>query len=104
MDVTNCCTENSWGTLGTIVMTITSLLTPLTVLYHNPRYLFSMTGFADGGDMYSHFAEAVHVKEQMENGIFNFWFDQVSLGYPMFTAYQPLPCFLIASLMTVFQR
>ncbi len=86
------------------IVAITCLATPISVLFHSPKYLYSPIGFADGGDMYSHIAEAIHLKELLQNGTTNFWFDQVSLGYPMFTAYQPLPCFFVAFVMALFDR
>lgn len=93
-----------WENIHFFVMLTTCWLTPLAVICHNPDYLHSSTGYADGGDMYSHIAEAIHLKELLESDTLNFWYYQVSLGYPMFTAYQPLPCFFIASAMVLFSR
>ena len=70
----------------------------------NPDYLSSPTGYADGGDMYSHIAEALHLKELIQNRTSNFWYDKATLGYPMFTAYHPLPCFLTALNMLLLER
>ena len=90
--------------IGNFVMKLTCVMTPLSIFYHNPRYLYSSEGFADGGDLYSHFTEANHIKETMKNFDTNFWFRQAALGYPMFTAYQPLPGFFIAICMLLFER
>ena len=96
--------DKIWSKVGLFIVIVTCLLTPVSVLYKNPRYFYAESGFADGGDLYSHFVEANHVKDQLRNGIVNFWFNQASLGYPMFTAYQPLPCFLMAIAMLALER
>lgn len=90
--------------LGKFVVAFTCILTPLAVYYRNPKYLCSNEGFADGGDLYSHFIESFHIKENLQNGITNFWFNQTTLGYPLFTAYQPLPGFFVAICMVLFER
>ena len=90
--------------VGTLVVIITCMITPFSVIYHNPRYFFSSEGFADGGDLYSHFTEANFIKETIQNGGTNFWFSHSALGYPMFTAYQPFPEFFIAVCMLFFER
>ena len=64
----------------------------------NP-YLTSNAGYADGGDMYSHQVEALYLKELLQSGTTDLWFDEVTLGYPFFLAYHPLPCLLNSSLM-----
>lgn len=78
-----------------------SLSVPVTLYVNGSNYLTSTTGFADGGDMYSHITEALHVKTVLQRGITDFWFSDVTLGYPMFLAYHPLPCLLVGSLMAV---
>ena len=90
--------------LGTFVMMFTCILTPLSVFYNNPRYLYASEGFADGGDLYSHFTEANYIKEALQKGITNFWFSDATLGYPLITAYQPLPGFFVAIFMVLFER
>ena len=49
--------------------------------------------------MYSHQVEALHLKELLESGTTDLWFDKSALGYPIFLAYAPLPCLLNASFM-----
>eukprot|EP00794_Sanderia_malayensis_P011056 gene11056-12223_t len=66
---------------NTAMVVITCLAVPLSLIYYNPSYLLSETGYADGGDMYSHIIEAIHLKERLENGASDFWFDKVSLGF-----------------------
>ena len=90
--------------IGTFVVTFTCIMTPLSVIYHNPRYFFTSEAFADGGDLYSHFTEAHYIKETLRNGGTNFWFSHAALGYPLITAYQPLPGFFVAICMLCFER
>ena len=78
-----------------------SLSIPVSLFVNGSNYLTSWTGYADGGDMYSHIVEALHVKSELQRGSMDFWFAGCTLGYPMFLAYQPLPCLFVGSLMAV---
>ena len=49
--------------------------------------------------MYSHQVEALYLKELLESGTTDLWFDELALGYPIFLAYALLPCLLNASFM-----
>ena len=66
----------------------------------NP-YLTSRGGYADGGDMYSHQVEALYVKDLLQSGTTDFWFDEVTLGYPLFLGYHPFPCLFTAVMMVL---
>lgn len=41
----------------------------------------------DGGDLYSHWIEAMAVADLIRDRSSSFWFEHVSHGYPLFTAY-----------------
>lgn len=86
-----------WLTL-LVLFSVSSSLFLALALNSNP-YLTSTSGYADGGDMYSHQVEALYLKELLQNGTTDLWFDEVTLGYPYFLAYHPFPCLFTSSLM-----
>lgn len=90
--------------LSLIIVLAASASIPLALLYHSSNYLTSAFGLADGGDMYSHFTEALHLKQQLQQGKTDLWYDGVTLGYPIFLAYQPLPCCVTATFMAMLER
>lgn len=81
-----------------IVLSVSSTIFLALVLNCNP-YLTSEIGYADGGDMYSHQIEILYLKELLQSGATDFWFDEVTLGYPFFLAYNPFPCLVTSILM-----
>ena len=85
--------------LSFIVLFSTSSSFFFSLVSNSNPFLTSNTGYADGGDMYSHQVEALYLKELLQSGTTDLWFDELTLGYPLFLAYHPLPCLLNASLM-----
>ena len=85
--------------LSCVVLFSTSSSFFFSLVSNSNSYLTSNTGYAQGGDMYSHQVEALYLKELLESGTTDLWFDELTLGYPLFLAYHPLPCLLNASLM-----
>ena len=85
--------------LSLLVLISVSLSLFLALGLNSNPYLTSRTGFADGGDMYSHQVEALYLKELLQSGTTDLWFDEVTLGYPFFLAYHPFPCLFTSSLM-----
>ena len=85
--------------LSFIVLFSSSLSFFFSLVSNSNPFLTSNTGYADGGDMYSHQVEALYLKELLEGGTTDLWFDELTLGYPIFLAYVPLPCLLNASLL-----
>lgn len=81
-----------------VLFSVSSSVFLALVLNANP-YLTSTSGYADGGDMYSHQVEALYLKELLQRGTTDLWFDEVTLGYPFFLAYHPFPCLFTSSLM-----
>jgi len=81
-----------------VLFSVSSSLFVALVLNSNP-YLTSSSGYADGGDMYSHQVEVLYLKELLQNGTTDLWFDEVTLGYPFFLAYHPFPCLFTSGLM-----
>lgn len=81
-----------------VLFSVSSSLFVALALNSNP-YLTSTSGYADGGDMYSHQVEALYLKELLQNGTTDLWFDGVTLGYPFFLAYHPFPCLFSSGLM-----
>lgn len=90
--------------LSLIIVLAASASVPLALLHHSSNYLTSAYGLADGGDMYSHFTEALHVKQQLQRRETDLWYDGVTVGYPIFLAYQPLPCSITAAFMALLER
>ena len=82
-----------------IVLFSTSSSFFFSLVSNSNPFLTSNTGYAHGGDMYSHQVEALYLKELLQSGTTDLWFDELTLGYPFFLAYHPLPCLLNASLM-----
>lgn len=87
-----------WLSLLIVEFSVSSSVFLALVLNSNP-YLTSATGYADGGDMYSHQVEALYLKELLQSGATDFWFDEVTLGYPYFLTYHPFPCLFTSILM-----
>ena len=85
--------------LSFVVLISTSSSFFFSLVSNSNPFLTSNTGYADGGDMYSHQVEALYLKELLQGGTTDLWFDELTLGYPFFLAYHPLPCLLNASLM-----
>ena len=85
--------------LSFIVLLSTSSSFFFSLVSNSNPFLTSNTGYMDGGDMYSHQVEALYLKELLGSGTTDLWFDELTLGYPLFLAYHPLPCLLNASLM-----
>ena len=85
--------------LSCVVLFSTSSSFFFSLVSNSNSYLTSNTGYAHGGDMYSHQVEALYLKELLESGTTDLWFDELTLGYPLFLAYHPLPCLLNACLM-----
>lgn len=85
--------------LAYLTVIAVSLSVPVSLSLNGSSYLSSSTGYGDGGDMYSHIVEALHVKTVLQHGVTDFWFANCTLGYPMFLAYHPLPCLLVGTLM-----
>ena len=85
--------------LSFIVLFSTSSSSFFSLVSNSNPFLTSDTGYMDGGDMYSHQVEALYLKQLLESGTTDLWFDELTLGYPFFLAYHPLPCLLNASLM-----
>ena len=85
--------------LSFVVLTFTSSSFFFSLVSNSNSYLTSNTGYAHGGDMYSHQVEALYLKELLQSGTTDLWFDELTLGYPFFLAYHPLPCLLNVSLM-----
>lgn len=81
-----------------IVLSVSSSVFLGLAINCNP-YLTSETGYADGGDMYSHQIEILYLKEILQSGATDFWFDEVTLGYPLFLAYSPFPCLVTSITM-----
>lgn len=92
----------SW--LSLFIVASVSASVPLSVVLFSSKYLTSETGFADGGDMYSHITEALYIKEQFQLGKTDLWYSGVTLGYPILMAYQPLPCLITAITMIAAER
>ena len=90
--------------LAWFIVGLASLTVPLAIWYTNPLYLVDGNGYANGGNMYSHLAEILHLKESLKNGSSNFWFDQTALGYPMFMSHQLVPGFATATVILLFER
>lgn len=90
--------------LSLLVLISASLSLFLALALNSNPYLTSTTGYADGGDMYSHQVEVLYLKELLQNGTTDLWFDEVTLGYPFFLAYQPFPCLFTSSLMMLTER
>ena len=55
----------------------------------------------DGGDLYSHYVEAEAVADLIRDRSSSFWFEHISHGYPLFTAYMPLPSILSAAAISL---
>ena len=85
--------------LSFVVLISTSSSFFFSLVSNSNPFLTSNTGYAHGGDMYSHQVEALYLKELLQGGTTDLWFDELTLGYPFFLAYHPLPCLLNASLM-----
>ena len=85
--------------LSFVVLFSTSSSFFFSLVSNSNPFLSSNTGYAHGGDMYSHQVEALYLKELLQSGTTDLWFDELTLGYPLFLAYHPLPCLLNASLM-----
>ena len=85
--------------LSCVVLFSTSSSFFFSLVSNSNSYLTSNTGYAHGGDMYSHQVEALYLKELLESGTTDLWFDELALGYPIFLAYALLPCLLNASFM-----
>ena len=66
-------------------------------------YAWPQTPWAlpDGGDLYSHYVEAEAVADLIRDRSSSFWFEHISHGYPLFTAYMPLPSILAAAAITL---
>ena len=91
--------------LGTFCDDVSRASWPLYLYFTTTQdILYASEGFADGGDLYSHFTEANYIKEALQKGITNFWFSDATLGYPLITAYQPLPGFFVAIFMVLFWK
>lgn len=90
--------------LSLLIVFAVSASIPASLVFFSSDYLSSERGFADGGDMYSHITEALYIKEQFQCGETNLWYDSVTLGYPMYIAYQPLPSLVAATTMVIFER
>ena len=87
--------------LSFVVLISTSSSFFFSLVSNSNPFLTSNTGYAHGGDMYSHQVEALYLKELLQGGTIDLWFDELTLGYPLFLAYHPLPCLLNASLMVL---
>lgn len=85
--------------LSLLVLFSVSISLFLALVLNSNPYLTSKSGYADGGDMYSHQVEALYLKELLRNGTTDLWFDEITLGYPFFVAYHPFPCLFTSSLM-----
>lgn len=90
----------SWMTA--LLLLLYSLILPIAVYIWNPAFLLSQTGLPNGGYMFTHFQESVHVKEMLQNVTFDFWFSGSSLGYPMLMSH-PLPTFFTGICMIIFE-
>ncbi|XP_048588523.1 uncharacterized protein LOC116617869 isoform X2 [Nematostella vectensis] len=87
--------------LSYLLVFASSASIPLSLVTHSNHFLQSPEGYADGGDLYSHFVEACHVRTLLKQGVTDFWFDGLTLGYPLILAYQPLPMLLSAFAMMI---
>ncbi|XP_068686383.1 uncharacterized protein [Montipora foliosa] len=85
--------------LSLLILFSVSLSLFLALVLNSNPYLTSTTGYADGGDMYSHQVEALYLKELLQNGSTDLWFDEITLGYPFLLAYHPFPCLFTSVLM-----
>lgn len=54
------------------------------------------SGLPGGADLPSHLAEALALARSVQRGDLELWFDGVAFGYPLFSAYPPLPTALLA--------
>ena len=68
--------------------------------YIGLRY-FIFSGAAYGADNSSHLAEIVKIASQLRSWSFDFWFEQVNLGYPLFTGYNVLPYVLMGTVIAL---
>ena len=64
------------------------------------RY-FIFAGASYGADNSSHLAEIINIAGQLRSLSFDFWFEQVNLGYPLFTGYNVLPYVLMGTLVAL---
>ena len=87
--------------LSSLILSSVSFSLFLALALNSNPYLTSNTGYASGGDMYSHQVETLYLKELLQSGTTDLWFDEVTLGYPFFLAYHPFPCLFTSSLMIV---
>ena len=90
--------------LPIVVLGLSFITIFVSVYLHNPNFLYSQTGYINGGRVNQHFLEANRLKEFFRNGITNFWFSDSSLGYPMFIIFQPLPSVMTAIAFLFFER
>ena len=68
--------------------------------YIGLRY-FIFAGASYGADNSSHLAEIINIASQLRSWSFDFWFEQVNLGYPLFTGYNVLPYVLMGTFVAL---